>query len=350
MILKTSYKRAAKLLFLFVSIAFLSACDEPLQDHFKLAGATMGTSYHITVLNKEGVDTPQGDLQQAIDQQLSVINQQMSTYISDSELSKVNDASVNSWITVSDNLFDVLMLSLELGWLSNGALDITVGPLVNEWGFGPGGTDKADSVPDEETLAKLKANIGFQHIEFDISNNSVLKRRPVVLDLSAIAKGFAVDKVSELLLYAGYTDFMVEIGGELRLMGHSPKGSPWKIAIEKPEITSMGQVFEAVSLSNVGMATSGDYRNYFEVDGTRYSHTIDPVTAYPVKHHLASVTVIAESSAYADGLATAINVMGPEKGLQLAQSQGLAIYMIINTDQGFEVRYSDAFKAYINQL
>ncbi|ARN75583.1 FAD:protein FMN transferase [Oceanicoccus sagamiensis] len=337
--------RAASLLFLFVLL--LTACGDSSEAHFTLAGSTMGTTYHITVLEREGINTNQQELQQAIDQQLLLINQQMSTYLDDSELSKFNQALVGEWVNVSANLFDILVMSMELSWLTAGAFDITVGPLVNLWGFGPGGLDMPSKVPDADKINALIERGGFQAIELGLEDNSIRKTKPVLLDLSGIAKGYGVDKVSELLLYAGYTDFMVEIGGELRLAGNSPRGTPWRIAIEQPDAGVFGQANKAVQVSGVAMATSGDYRNYFEQDGKRYSHTINPITGYPIDHSLASITVIADTSAYADGLATALNVLGAEKALQLAEQQGLAIYMLVKTEQGFEARYSEAFKPYL---
>ncbi len=307
----------------------------------------MGTFYHITVLTNPAASISEQDVQQAIDQQLQLINQQMSTYIDDSELSQFNAAAVDEWVQLSPNLFDVLMLSLELGWLSNGAFDITVGPLVDLWGFGPGRLDRADTVPAQISIDRQLKGVGFQALEFDLESSKVRKRKPVRLDLSAIAKGFAVDKLSELLLFAGYTDFMVELGGELRLHGNSPRNSAWRIAIEQPESSMMAVANKAIKVSNVAVATSGDYRNYFELQGKRYSHTIDPATGYPITHKLASVTVIADSAAYADGLATAINVLGPDKGFQLAQQQGLAVYLLVKSEQGFDAIISDAFKPYL---
>lgn len=309
----------------------------------------MGTRYHITVMTTPSVTLSEAELQQAIDEQLRLLNQQLSTYLTDSELSQLNNAFVNEAQSVSANLFDVLMLSLELGWLSNGAFDITVGPLVNLWGFGPGGIEQQARVPNESDIVSAKKQVGFQSLEFNILDSAVLKNKDVTIDLSAIAKGFAVDKIAELLSFAGYTDYMVEIGGELRLQGNSPKGQAWKIAIESPIANSIGQLHQAVNISGASMATSGDYRNFFEVDGKRYSHTIDPTTGYPIDHQLASVTVISDSAAYADGLATAINVLGPEKGMLIAESQNLAIYMIVNTPEGFVTKVSKAFEPYLDQ-
>lgn len=337
--------RAASLLFLFVLL--LTACGNGDREHFTLAGSTMGTTYHITVLENKANQSNQQALQQAIDQQLMLINQQMSTYQNDSELAKINQTLVGEWVNVSANLFDVLVMSMELAWLTGGAFDITVGPLANLWGFGPEDLAMPAKVPD---AAKIKAELergGFQSIELGLQDSSIRKTKPVQLDLSGIAKGYGVDKVAELLLYAGYTDFMVEIGGELRVAGNSPRGTPWRIAIEQPDAGVFGQVNKTVQVSDVAVATSGNYRNYFEQDGKRYSHTIDPTTGYPIDHSLASITVIAESSAYADGLATALNVLGAKKALSLAEQQGLAIYILVKTGQGFEAQYSEAFTAYL---
>ncbi|MFT5580545.1 MAG: thiamine biosynthesis lipoprotein [Paraglaciecola psychrophila] len=303
----------------------------------------MGTVYSVTVLEPIGHTSDQEKLQLIIDTRLQTLNQQMSTYVDDSELSYLNRTPTDQPVILSEELFEVLLMSIELSWLSGGVFDITVGPLVDLWGFGP---QQHDLVPTQSAIDEALAGTGYQHLQLNIADSSVSKTQPVSVDLSAIAKGYGVDKIAELLLAAGYKDFMVEIGGELRLQGMSPRGAPWKIAIEQPD-GSFGKVHRAVSIDTGAMATSGDYRNYFEVEGQRYSHTIDPTTGWPIKHTLASVTVITESAAYADGLATAINVMGPERGLLFAEQQQLAVYLIINTEQGFEARFTEAFRPYL---
>lgn len=340
-------QRVKKAIVLALSLFFVIACSDRPQPHFKLSGATMGTVYNLTLVVPEREVIGQDELQAAIDQQLALINQQMSTYIEDSELAKVNRAAINEWITVSPNLFDVLMLSMELAWVTDGSFDFTIGPVVDLWGFGPGGLEASHKIPDMAAIEKSLAMVGYQNLEFDLEANQLRKKRPMALDLSAIAKGFAVDKLTELVSYAGYTDFMVEIGGELSLRGLNPVGKPWRIAIERPVASSFLEPFSAVSLSNKSLATSGDYRNYFEQDGKRFSHTIDPRTGYPVEHKLASVTVIADSAAYADGLATAINVLGPDKGMALAEDQQLAVYMLIRQGDAFVARASKAFKPFL---
>ncbi len=323
---------------------FLSACSEAPPHHFSLSGFTMGTSYHVTVVDPQQQHPPE-QLQADIEQLLEAVNQQMSTYDEHSELSFLNRLPNSLPFEVSPSLFDVLLTAMEVSWLTGGAFDVTVAPLVNAWGFGPGAGEH--NIPGQAELDAIAVNVGYQYLVLHIDDNAVEKTRPVTIDLSAIAKGYAVDQLATLLLAYGIADFMVEIGGELRLSGQSPRASPWRIAIENPAQGAAGEVHRALNLGTVAMATSGDYRNYREVDGQRYSHTIDPRTARPITHQLASVTVIADSAAIADALATGINVMGIEQGLKLANSQGLAVYLIARQDDGFVVKYSDAFKLYL---
>jgi thiamine biosynthesis lipoprotein len=335
--------RAARLLLLF-SLFIITACSERPAEHFKLTGFTMGTAYHVTVVDTDQQHPPEL-IQAQLDTVLEQVNQHMSTYIPESEVSMLNRVPNALPFEVDPALFDLLMQAMELSWLTNGAFDVTVGPLVNLWGFGPETSD--NSVPGQAEIDAVMDRVGYQHLVLNIADTTVQKNRPVSVDLSAIAKGYGVDKVAELLRSMGYADFMVEIGGELYLSGNNPAGKPWRIAIEQPG-KSPGQVHRAVNVSNAAMATSGGYRNYFEVDGRRYSHTIDPRTGRPVTHTLVSVTVIATSSAYADALATAITVMGVEQGLQLANEQGMAIYLISQTAEGVSTHYSNAFNAYLD--
>ena len=341
-----SLKRAALLLSLPLLIVTLLACTpDSAIPNFKLTGFTMGTSYHVTVVDPRDQFSPQL-LQAQIDSLLAEVNQQMSTYIPESELSMLNRVPNKLPFEVDPALFDLLLQALEISWLSNGAFDVTVDPLVKLWGFGPE-KFSVDRVPSQAQIEAALANVGYQYLVLDISNNTVQKTRPVTIDLSAIAKGYGVDQVATLLRKAGIENFMVEIGGELSVAGNNATGKPWRIAIEQPG-PQPGQVHRALAISNAAMATSGDYRNFFELDGQRYSHTIDPVTGWPVRHNLVSVTVIAQSAAYADALATAIDVMGVSRGMKLANELGLAVYLISRSANGFTVDYSDAFKVYLD--
>jgi thiamine biosynthesis lipoprotein len=341
--LQSTLKNLAKTVFLF-SLFFVLACSEQAPESFKLAGFTMGTSYNITVVGSHSLEQ-QAALKTAVDTRLEELNDLMSTYIDYSELSIVNKLPARKSYEVSPELFDLLALSLEISWLSNGAFDITVGALVDLWGFGP--TDRGDTPPSTEAVAELLAKLGYKNLELNFADTELLKRTDLSLDLSAIGKGYGVDEVAELLIASGVESFMVEIGGEIRTLGQSPRNSPWRIAVEKPG-ADIGMVQQILTLDDSAVATSGDYRNYFEKDGLRYSHTIDPRTGYPITHNLASVTVITDSAAYADALATAITVLGAEQGLKLAQQQGIAVYLLLKTDEGFEVKTSDAFERYLN--
>lgn len=329
--------------FLFFGVVLLSGCGQAERDSLRFAGETMGTTYHITLVadEDESLKVDATTLQKAVDVELQKINQHMSTYIPDSELMLFNSASAGEWYTLSKPLEEVLRLSQQISERSGGAFDITVGPLVNLWGFGPGKHE--DDVPDAEAIADAKAMMGYHKLE--LVDGQARKLADIKLDLSAIAKGYGVDWIADYLAQQGINHYMVEIGGEIRVKGTNAKGQPWRIAIEQPSMLQQS-VHKAISLTDVGMATSGDYRNYFEQDGKRYSHTIDPQTGYPITHRLASVTVIARTSAEADGWATAINVLGPERGMEVANREKLAVYMIVKEDEGFSDRYSTAFEPY----
>src|SRR5690554_3451252 len=317
--------------------------NENERESLRFAGETMGTTYHVTLVANEGqaLGVDSAAIQSAVDAELKQFNQQMSTYIPDSELMLLNAAHINEWHSVSQPLYDVLSLSQMISERSGGAFDITVGPLVNLWGFGP---DKhEDEVPNAETIDEIRAIMGYQKLELD--ERQARKTADIKIDLSAIAKGYGVDKIADLIVHAGINNYMIEIGGEIRVGGVNAQGSSWRIAIEQPSLSQQG-VHKIVELSDVGMATSGDYRNYFEKDGKRFSHTINPVSGYPIEHALVSVTVIAKTAAEADAWATAINVLGPEKGMEVANREQLAAYMIVKESDGFSDRYSKAFSIY----
>lgn len=326
-----------RLLVLLLVLA-LAGCERP--EPVEIAGKTMGTTYSVKVV-AEDVDT--GGLTEAIETELARVNALMSTYIPDSEISRFNQAPVDEWFPVSPDTIEILRLSRKIHDWSDGRFDVTVGPLVNLWGFGP--TPMERRVPGPSEIEMARANVGFDLIE--IGDGQLRKSAPVYLDLSAIAKGYGVDRLAAVVEAHGYRDYLVDIGGELRGAGANAQGVAWRIAIERPDATRR-LPFRTVDVDDMAMATSGDYRNFFEVDGKRYSHTIDPVTGAPITHALASVTVLAPTCAEADGLATAINVLGPEAGLALAREQNVAAFVIIKTERGFSEAYSPAFEAYLD--
>ena len=241
----------------------------------------------------------------------------MSAYREDSEVTRVNRHRSGTPVPVAADTFAVLALAREVSDASGGAFDVTVAPAVNAWGFGPGGARRV--VPERE-LAGLRPQLGWQRLALDAATTSVRKSAPdVAVDLSGIAKGYAVDVAARALEALGLADYMVEAGGEIRTRGHNAGGDPWQIAIERPDAVPQ-RAQRIVPLSGLAMATSGDYRIYFERDGVRYCHEIDPATGRPVRHALASVSVVAPTCGAADAWATALMVLGPERGLALAQA------------------------------
>ena len=307
-------------------------------------GATMGTSYAVRVVTADRWDQPRrvriGDRIQAA---LDDIESKMSNYRPASELSRFNQARATAPFRVSSETFDVVRHAVELSELTGGALDVTVGPLVNAWGFGPAEPDRLP--PDPARLVGLLDHMGYTKLELNPAASTLRKTDPELeCDLSAVAKGYGVDQVAAVLREEGLTRFMVEVGGEIVAVGLNQQGGPWRIAIERPIME--GGVQRVVPLRGHAMATSGDYRNVREIDGQWFSHTIDPRTGRPVAHRLASVSVIADLCVVADGLATALEVLGPEDGYALAVERGWAALFLVRDDTGgISERTTPAFEA-----
>jgi thiamine biosynthesis lipoprotein len=324
----------------------LQACASEEQT-LELSGHTMGTTWHVTYTPLgELRDVPSDEVQQAIEKLLDDVNRSMSTYRSDSEISQFNQTTPAKWFTVSEQFMTVLQAAMHIGDASEGAYDVTVGPLVNLWGFGPDAYK--DTVPEEAKLKELLGHIGQSNLTVDKPAHKILKSDTLSLDFSSIAKGYGVDRVADWLGSSGVQDYLVEVGGEMRLAGKNPSGSAWRIAIEQPD-SIVGSVATAISLSNDALATSGDYRNYFEVNGKRYSHTIDPRTGYPIAHDLVSVTVVHASAMIADGWATAFMVMGAQQAMEVALEQHLAVYLIQRTASDYYSNYSPEFAQYLEE-
>lgn len=330
----------------FLFVMLLAGCDSsPSLMSLRLSGSTMGTTYNVTAVVEAGTPASvREDLGVKVGAELNLINQQMSTYIDDSDLMLLNAQPLQEWVSVSAPLLELLVLSKEIGDLTEGAFDVTVGPLVEIWGFGA--TVTQDDVPDADTLARLKELTGYQKLELNVLEQKAFKSASIRLDLSAIAKGYAVDRVAQVLENEGVRSYLVEIGGEIRVSGNNSRGKLWRIGIEVPSLMH-GQTQKAIEVTNRGIATSGDYRNFFEVNGVRYSHTLDPRTGWPVKHQLASVTVIAKSAAKADALATGFSVMGVEQAMLLAEKEGIAAFFVQRENSEFVESYSPAFAKYM---
>lgn len=309
-----------------------------------LNGETMGTTYFVKVV-AELDKSAKESLQTQINGLLSTVNAQMSTYIPESEISRFNASETTTWFPVSKDFVFVAELARKISRDSLGAFDPTVQPLVNAWGFGPEGVPSHQ--PEDLEIERMKTVVGMHHLQIQTDPPAIRKLHgKVSLDFSAIAKGFAVDKIAEHLEYAGFKNYLVEIGGEIRALGQNTEGYPWKLGIEKPQLTEeslMRSVQKTINLNFGAMATSGSYRNYREIDGRRFSHTIDPRTGYPISHRLVSVTVVHNSCAEADGWATALNVLGPKEGLKIADLYGLAAYLVVMTEEGTMESVSERF-------
>ncbi len=297
-----------------------------------MQGKTMGTSYHITLVASKKDLTKQKVIQSEIDALLIDINNKMSTYQSDSEISLFNANPSLNWIPISKDFYHVVDSALSISKLSKGYFDITISPLVDLWGFGPKIKVKT---PKKQNIELIMSRIGYQKLKADESQYALKKKDPLLkIDLSSIAKGYAVDKVSEYLSSRSIDNHLVEIGGEVQAKGKNPSGKKWRIAIENPE-TENRTLNSTIELNNTGVATSGDYRNYYVENNERLSHIIDPKTGHPINHKLASVTVINDSTMLADAWATTLMVLGEEKGKELVLEQDLSVQMIIRNDNGF---------------
>jgi FAD:protein FMN transferase len=316
----------------------------PGDDPVVVTGPTMGTGYAVKFYPGT-IDVDIQRIQSQIDALLERINNQMSTWRADSELSRFNKSSSTDWFPVSTELAYVVEAAAAVSSLSGGAFDVTVGPVVNLWGFGP---DRGSGeIPSQSQIREAMERVGYRQLLARSSPAALRKQRPdLYVDLSAIAKGFAVDEVTRLLDDWHIPSYLVEIGGELRARGAKGDGSAWNVAIERP-LSGERTVQDVVALGNVAIATSGDYRNYVENDGQRYSHTIDPHTGLPIAHGVASVSVITASAMQADALATAIMVMGPEEGYGLAVKEALAVQLILRADDGFRVMMTPQFEHYL---
>ncbi|ELE5028715.1 FAD:protein FMN transferase [Vibrio fluvialis] len=325
------------------SLLLLAGCEQPPQQ-VHLSGPTMGTSYNIKYLQQDGLPSSD-DLHKEIDRLLEEVNDQMSTYRKDSELSRFNQYQGIDPFEVSNQTATVVKEAIRLNGLTEGALDVTVGPLVNLWGFGP--EARPEVVPTDAELAERKANTGIHHLSVD--GNKLSKDLPhLYVDLSTIAKGWGVDVVANYIESRGIHNYMVEVGGEIRLKGLNRDGVPWRIAVEKPTVEERS-IQEIIEPGDMAIATSGDYRNYFERDGVRYSHIINPQTGRPIHNRVVSVTVLDKSCMTADGLATGLMVLGDEKGIEIAEQNHIPVFMIVKTDDGFKEIASSAFKPYLNR-
>ncbi len=336
MYLACSKQGGLRALFLLVGIVLLSGCW-PKEQHFnEIQGRTMGTFYQVIVEAPSGSQTL---LQQRIDYKLQQISQTFSTYLPDSEINQLSQAAAGEWLAVSSDMLQVMLAAQQVYQQSSGAFDPTVRTLVDQWGFGP--LQRADVIPDDQTLASALAEVGFSAVTIDAEQSKILKQQARQFELSGVAKGYAVDQIANFLSAQGHSNFLVNIGGDIRVEGNRRDGTPWRVAIEHPDQEQQA-VYQTLRVTDLAVLTSGDYRNFFMVDGERFSHTLDPFTGFPIDHGLASVTVLAESAALADAWATAFTVLGFEASKALSQELAIPLLML-NRDQ-------DEFQVYSNEF
>lgn len=324
----------AKILLPALAGLLLVGCGQQIE---QLAGPTMGSTYSVKYV--PGATTPAlAAIKAEVDGILAEIDLQLSTYRADSLVSRFNQLPAGGCAQMPEAVLELVRTGERLALESDGAFDLTVEPLIDLWGFGP--QSRAERVPTAEQITATRALVGHQHLH--IRDQQLCKDLPVQLDFNSIGAGYAVDRVSTMLEEHGVSAFLVEITGELKAVGRKPDGSYWHIAIEEPH---EGQQVAArvLELDGLAVSTSGDYRNYFEQAGKRYSHSIDARSGSPITHRLASVTVVADSALQADGLSTVLMLLGAEQGYALAEKADIAALFISYTDQGFISRATPAF-------
>jgi len=329
-------------------LVLTSACQQKKTSQtLHLNGATMGTTWSLSLLpGSTKIDT--ATLQEKLQRRLDQINRLMSTYDPDSEISRFNQRESTDWFTISAETAEVIQLSQKISSLTAGAFDISVGPLVELWGFGA--RERQAHIPNAEQIRELLARVGYTKLELHEDPPAVRKQvAQLQIDLSAVAKGYAVDQLADLLKQQGISNFLLEIGGEMQVVGRRGDGSLWRVGIEKPQEDSR-EVEKILHLSGTALATSGNYRNFYVEDGQRYAHTIDPASGKPIRHKLASVTVLDPDCARADALATALMVMGEEQGRVLVEKNRIAAYFLIHEKEAIIEYSSPAFLAFMDQV
>lgn len=308
----------------------------------QLEGLQGTASWHLTI-----TDPPQGmapaDIQAGVDKALVTTGGMLASWEPGSEISRFNQHQGTDWFTVSPELAKLVELTLQLSQQSTGAYDVTVGPLLKLWGFASHAAVK-DTVPGQAEIDAARAKVGYQKLQVRLDPPALRKTQTdIQVELASVADGFAADQAGLYLESLGIQHYMVEVAGEIRTRGLSPRGDAWRIAIEKP-VDSGRAIQQGIELRDAGLATSGDYRNFFVQGGKRYSHTLDPASGRPVTHNLASVSVLADSATLADGYATLLTALGENKGRAFAAQHGIEAYFIWRTDQGFATSVTSGFQ------
>lgn len=331
---------------LLTLVLALTAC-QPAPTQTRIQGKTMGTYYVVTVSDPFPGGEPA--LQQEVDALLARMNHEISTYDPNSLISRFNQSTGKQPTVIPAAMARIVQQGMDAGHLTQGKLDVTVGPLVNLWGFGP---DKRPiKRPDAGQIAAARLKVGIDKLSLTPEGDHFLLGKTIpalYLDLSTLGEGAASDEIASLLESKGVHNYLIEVAGAVRSKGNNGKGNPWRVAIVEPS-DQPGAFSDVVSPNGMALSTAGSYRNYYELDGQRYSHIIDPATGAPVTHKLVSASVITPTALEADALDTALMVMGPEQAMAFAKAHQLAVYLIIKTEQGFRADYSPQFAPYLVQ-
>lgn len=327
-------------LFALALFTLVGCSEEAERQPVRLQGQIYGT-FWLATLPDEWTPEQVKQLKAGIEGELNKVDEAMSTYKPNSELNRFNAAPLGEWVELSADLFEVFNLSQTVSKMSQGAFDVTIGDLVNLWNFGP--EARPEAIPEAALLKKRLTAAGFQYLELNAERQAARRFRASFVDLSGVAKGYAVDKVAQWLQQQGVGNFLINIGGEIVVAGQRAPEQPWRIGIEVPD-DKLQAAQHVVPLVNESVATSGDYRNFYELDGKRMSHTINPKTGWPIDHNLTSVTVFHSSNAVADAWATAFMVMGAEASLALANRENLKVLLISKVDKAWKTQVSNSLQ------
>ncbi len=325
-------------------VPLLLQCGRPERQTTEIKGETMGTGYIVKIVSDKPVDAKQ--LADGIQAKLDLVDRLMSNWSPTSEISQFNQLGPDQELDVDPHTAKVIKSALEFGKLTHGAFDITIGPLLDLWGFGA--KSKGPAVPSDEEIAATMQRIGYQKLA--VEGTHLRKTAPeMTVSLAGLGTGYAVDLVYDYLVGQGFRDFMIDVSGDGRFSGTNASGQPWKIALEVPDSEARNQIYDITLLSDVAMATSGDYRNFFEKDGVRYCHILDPRTGRPINSPIAAVSVVTPDCLTADALSTSLSVLGPDDALALVESlPGVECYIILHkAGGGFESRLSSGMATYL---
>lgn len=334
--------RPEQLKTIMLIIPFIAAaCQQPETKEIELAGNAQGTTYHIKFV-QPSPPLATSEIHQRIEARFADLDRKLSNYRDDSEITQINRQTGTDWISVSPEIMEELVVAQQVYRISDGCYDVTVKPLFDLWGF----SRHEGQIPDETAIRETLQKMGGHYLELDPPNQRIRKHLPLLrIDLSSIAQGYSVGQIAKLLENAGISNYLAEIGGEMKVRGHKASGQPWRVAIEKPlpNTQEVSEVLTVTQASGTAIMTSGTYRNYFEEDGKTYSHILDPSTGHPVNHKLLSTTVLHPDPTWADAWSTALLCLGEERGFRIAEQENLRAVFIYGEQGELRERYSTAF-------